>query len=151
MATRASQGQQVTQKEVRQLDLPLVLPPHGVGQPFCQGLLHGPGMQEAEQGMQHICSFGCHRHCRQISVGSSPCKYALQLGGRMTHPTGMDLVDHFLAPVDGQGIYQQWTSGTHLCPTYASTTLPGMVHSLFEATIAQLLQLLFWYHLQLPV
>ncbi len=45
----------------------------------------------------------------------------------MTHPTGMDLVDHFLAPVHGQGIYQRWTSGTHLCCPYASTTLPGMV------------------------
>ncbi len=44
----------------------------------------------------------------------------------MTQPTSMDLVDHFLAPVHGQGIYQQWTSGTHLCPPYTSTTLPGM-------------------------
>jgi hypothetical protein len=85
-------------------------------------------MQEgAEQGMQHICSFGCCRHRWHISVGSPPCKYALQLGRRMTHPTGMDLVDHFLAPVHGRGIYQRRTSGTHLCPPYASTTLPGMV------------------------
>jgi hypothetical protein len=51
----------------------------------------------------------------------------------MTHPTGMDLVlvDHFLAPVHGQGINQQCTSCTHLHHPYASTILLGMVwHSL---------------------
>jgi hypothetical protein len=56
---------QLHEKEARQSDLPLVLPPHGVGQPFCQGLLHGPGTQEgAEQGTQHTCSFGCCCHHR---------------------------------------------------------------------------------------
>jgi hypothetical protein len=106
----------------------MVLPPHGVGQPFRQGLLHWPGMQEgAEQGTQHICSFGCHGHHWQISTESSPCKYSSQLGERMTHPTGMDLVDHFLAPVHGQGIYRWQISRTHLCLPYTFTTLPSMV------------------------
>ena len=49
----------------------------------------------------------------------------------MTHPTGMDLVDHFLAPIHGQGIYQQRTSSTDLHHPHASTILSGMVwHSL---------------------
>ncbi len=140
MAKCASQGRRVARKEAQQLNLLLVLPPHDMGQSFFQRLLHGPGPQEGtERGMQHICSFGCRRHCRQISVGSSPCKYAPQLSGRMTHPTGMDLVEHFLAPVHGRGIYQQRTSGTdlhHLLPFF-----PAWFGTLVEAAIAQLLQL----------
>jgi hypothetical protein len=128
----ASQGRRVARKEALQLDLLLVLPPHGMGQSFCQRLSHGPRPQEgAEQGTQHICSFGCRRHRRQILVGSSPCKYAPQLSRRMTHPTGMHLVDHFLAPVHGRGIYHRCTSGTDLLHPHASTILSGMVwHSL---------------------
>jgi hypothetical protein len=49
----------------------------------------------------------------------------------MTHPTGMDLVDHFLAPVHGRGIYHRRTSGTDLNHPHASTIFSSMVwHSL---------------------
>jgi hypothetical protein len=104
-----------------------------MGHPFVQGLSHGPGTQEgAERGTQLICSFGCRHHRWRISVSSSPCKYAPQLSGRMTHPTGMDLVDHFLAPVHGQGVYHRRTSGTDLHHPHASTILSGIVWHSFR-------------------
>ncbi len=125
MATRASQGRWVPRKEAQPT---IVAPTTWCGETTLKKMVRRSTMQEgSEQGTQHICSFGCNRHRWQFSVEPPPCKYASQLGRQMTHPTSMNLVDHFLAPVHGWGIHQQQTPVTHLCPPYASTTLPNMV------------------------
>ena len=75
----------------------------------------------------YLCSLRCICHSCKLRLEQSPRQHASQHGGRMTRPTGMDLVDHIMVTVHGRGYHQQCTASADLHPPHISPFYLHMV------------------------